>query len=118
MGPEGLREVALTAHARTRALVEKLSAIPGASRVFSGASSHEAALKLPANADEVLRALRAQGILGGYPLARDYTELADAILVCATETKTDDDLADYARKLMRILGWQCKTPPCACEFRP
>lgn len=118
MGPEGLREVALTAHARTRVLMEKLSAIPRVSRVFSGAYFHGAVLKLPANADKVLRALRAQGTPGGYPLACDYTELADTILVRATETKTDDDLADYARKLMRILGWQCKTPPCACEFRP
>lgn len=103
LGPAGLREVALTAHARTRALVDRLSAIPGVSRPFNGAYFHEAVLKLPAKADEVLRALRAQGILGGYPLAQDYAELADAILVCATETKTDDDLADYAQKLQRIL---------------
>ncbi len=113
MGPQGLKEVALASHARTRALVDRLTAIAGVTRVFSGAYFHEAALRLPADADEVLRALRAQGILGGHPLARDYAELADGILVCATETKTDDDLTDYAQKLSRILSRRREAPPCA-----
>jgi glycine dehydrogenase subunit 1 len=113
MGPEGLREVASIAHARTRALVDRLCAIPGVRPAFTGPRFHEAVLHLPAPPDEVLRALRAQGILGGYPLARDYPELADGILVCATETKTDDDLADYAQKLERILSRRREAPPCA-----
>jgi glycine dehydrogenase subunit 1 len=113
MGPQGLKEVALTAHARTRALVERLCALPGVKRAFAGAYFHESVLRLPTNTEEVMRALRAQGILGGHPLARDYPELADAILVCATETKTDDDLADYAQKLERILSRRREAPPCA-----
>ncbi len=113
MGPQGLKEVALTAHARTRALVDKLCAIPGVERIFTGPFFHEVVLRLPARADEVLRALRAQGILGGHPLVRDYPELGDCILVCATETKTDDDLADYAQKLDRILSRRREAPPCA-----
>jgi glycine dehydrogenase subunit 1 len=62
---------------------------------------------------DVLRALRAQGILGGYELGRDYPELADCILVCATETRTDDDLAQYAQQLERILSRRREAPPCA-----
>jgi glycine dehydrogenase subunit 1 len=113
LGPQGLKEVALTSHARTRALVERLTALPSVHRAFTGPYFHEAVLRLPANPHEVLRALRAQGVLGGHPLAGDYAELADAILVCATETKTDDDLDDYAQKLERILSRRREAPPCA-----
>ncbi len=113
MGPQGLREVALMCHARTRALTERLTAIPGVRRAFTAPFFHEVVLRLPADTREVLRALRAQGILGGQPLAGDYAELADGLLVCATETKTDDDLADYAQKLARILSRRREAPPCA-----
>lgn len=113
MGPQGLREVALASHARTRQLAERLTAIAGVRRAFSAPFFHEIVLRLPADTGEVLRALRAQGILGGHALAADYAELADAILVCATETKTDDDLNDYAQELTRILSRRRQAPPCA-----
>jgi glycine dehydrogenase subunit 1 len=113
LGPQGLKNVALACHDRTRALVERLMAIPGVERVFGSPFFHEAVLRLPASAAEVLRALRAQGILGGLALAGDYPELADCVLVCATETKTDDDLDDYAQKLARILSRRREAPPCA-----
>jgi glycine dehydrogenase subunit 1 len=62
---------------------------------------------------DALRALQAQGILGGYPLDRDYPELGDALLVCATETKTEADLRRYAEHLERILSRRREAPPCA-----
>ncbi len=52
-------------------------------------------------------------ILGGYDLGGDYPELADCILVCATETKTDDDIEQYAQQLARILSRRREAPPCA-----
>ena len=50
-----------------------------------------------------LRALEAEGILGGLDLAADYPELGHALLVCATETKTDADIERYAAALGRAL---------------
>ena len=78
--------------------------MPGVKRAFSGAVFHEFVLQLNAPAADVLHALKAQGILGGLALTRDYPELGDALLVCATETKRGDDLARYAANLERILG--------------
>ena len=49
------------------------------------------------------RALRAQGILGGLSLERDYPELRESVLVCVTETKDAADLVDYAGQVARIL---------------
>ncbi|MBI5329636.1 MAG: aminomethyl-transferring glycine dehydrogenase subunit GcvPA [Betaproteobacteria bacterium] len=113
LGPEGLKNVALASHANTRALVERLTAIAGVERVFTGPAFHETVIRVNAPVADVLRALRAQGILGGYDLGADYPELKDCILVCATETKTDEDLAAYAQQLERILSRRREAPPCA-----
>jgi glycine dehydrogenase subunit 1 len=113
LGPQGLKNVALASHANTRALVERLTTIEGVQRVFANAFFHEAAIRVNMPVADVLRALRAQGILGGYALGSDYPELADCILVCATETKTDDDLDAYRQQLERILSRRREAPPCA-----
>ena len=113
LGPQGLKNVALASHANTRALVEKLTAIDGVEQVFPGPYFHEAVIRMSSPVADVLRALRARSILGGYALGNDYPELADCILVCATETKTDDDLNAYAQQLERILSRRREAPPCA-----
>jgi len=113
LGPQGLKNVALSSHANTRALLDKLCAIPGVERVFPGPYFHEAVICVNSPVPDVLRALRAQSILGGYALGPDYPDLADCILVCATETKTDDDLTQYAQQLARILSRRREAPPCA-----
>jgi len=104
LGPEGLARVARACHANTLALASRLTAVRGVSRAFSSAFFHEAALKLPTPAAPVLQALKAQGILGGLDLRPEYPELGPALLVCATETKNEDELARYAGQLERIIG--------------
>jgi len=113
LGPDGLERVAAKSHANTLALMSKLTAIEGVEAVFEGPGFHEAAIRISAPAGDVLRALKAQGILGGYDLSADYPELGQAILVCATETKTEADLQKYAGQLERILSKRREAPPCA-----
>ncbi len=103
LGPEGLERVAAACHANTHRLMEKLCTIPGVSRVFSRPLFHEVVLRVNKPARDVLKALAANNILGGYDLSAHYPELGDAILVCATETKNDADLDAYAASLRRIL---------------
>lgn len=113
LGPQGLKAVALTSHDRTRALLDQLTAIPNVKRAFAGPFFHEVAIRVDGDVESVLRALRAQGILGGYALGRDSPELANAILFCATETKTMGDLDRYGQQLARILSKRREAPPCA-----
>ena len=103
LGAEGLARVAAHSMANTRALVEKLAAVPGVSSLFAGERFHETVLRLPTPAAPVLEKLARQGILGGFDLSRHYPELGDAILVCATETKTEADLDKYAAALAAAL---------------
>jgi glycine dehydrogenase subunit 1 len=51
----------------------------------------------------VLARLRGERILGGFDLAPDYPDLGNALLVCATETKTEGDLDRFAEALARAL---------------
>ena len=104
VGPAGLARVAESSNANAAALAEKLCALPGVTRAFSGPVFHEFVVQFDAPVAGVLQALQAQGILGGLAMTQDYPELGNAMLVCATETKRDDDLTRYAANLKSILG--------------
>jgi len=103
LGPRGLEQVAAACHANTRALVERLTPVPGVRRVFDRPVFHEAVLKLPRPTSEVLDGLLARGILGGFDLSGDYPELGHALLVCATETRDEADLRRYAAALAEVV---------------
>lgn len=102
-GEAGLKRVAGVSHTNTARLVERLTAIDGVERAFEGPYFHEAALRLPKPAAEVVDALADEGVLGGFDLGRAYAGMEDTLLVCATETKTDADLDAYAEALARVL---------------
>lgn len=104
MGPEGLTRQAELSHTNTQALTQKLTAIDGVEQAFTAPNFHEVVLKLNKPAKTVLYGLAEQGILGGLDLKEHYPELGDAILVCATETKTEADLNRYADKLAATLA--------------
>jgi glycine dehydrogenase subunit 1 len=112
LGPEGLARVARASHDSTVKLTSKLVAA-GAEKVFSGPFFHEAVIRTNLENGKLLRSLTGQGIIGGYDLSRDYPELGNAILVCATETKTEADLDRYATQMQRIVSKLSEPPPCA-----
>jgi glycine dehydrogenase subunit 1 len=97
LGPEGLRRIAEKSHASTLALIEELETFKGVKRAFSGPLFHEAVLTLPTSADNVLHALKAQGILAGLNLKEYFPELGNAVLLCVTETKIPADLRKYTK---------------------
>jgi glycine dehydrogenase subunit 1 len=104
LGQEGLARVALTCCRRTEELIDMLCAIDGVDRLFDGPHFHERALKLDRPAGPVLDALAAQGILGGIDLSSTNPEFGNALLVCATETKTRADLEAYRDALRDIMS--------------
>jgi len=104
LGADGLARVAQASHANTQALVAALGEIDGVEPVFAKQPSfHEAVVRLPKPAADVLPRLADQGVLGGYDLAADYPELGDAILVCATEMRTAEEIDRYAATLRDLL---------------
>jgi glycine dehydrogenase subunit 1 len=103
LGAAGLKRVAAASAQRTAQLVRALCQIGGVSEVFDAPRFHEAVLKLDRPVAPVLAALAERGISGGLDLCASYPELGHALLVCATETKTDADIDAYARALADIM---------------
>jgi len=118
LGPDGLERVAAACHAQTLALVDKLTAIKGIERVFNRPVFHEAVLRLDIPVTDALRVLEAQGILGGYDLSEHYPQLGQCMLVCATETRTPEDIEQYAFHLERVVSKRRLDPPCAVKANP
>lgn len=99
LGPEGLARVANESHARLNELVNALTRVKGVKLAFDKARFHEAVLLLDRPAAPVLAELAARGIVGGFDLSTDYPDLGNALLVCATETRTSADIKAYADAL-------------------
>lgn len=114
MGARGLREVAAASHANSASLARGLEAIEGVERVFPGPQFHEFVVRLHAPVRDVLRAMGGQNILAGYSLEQDYPELANCLLVCATEKRGESDRAQYLEHMERIMGKLAK-PPCPVQ---
>jgi len=103
LGPEGLARVANESHARANELVAALTRIKGVKLAFDRPRFHEAVLQLDRPVAPVIAELARRGIVGGFDLSNDYPELGNALLVCATETRTHADIQLYADALNETL---------------
>ena len=103
LGADGLSQVAHRCHHNTHELVTALTQIKGVELVFKAPYFHEALLRLSTPTHYVLQALLSAGITGGYAVDSHYPQLPNTLLVCATEMRTDDDIARYAQTLRQIM---------------
>lgn len=103
-GAQGLEHTAAACYANNNKLVEKLIAIDGVNKVFAGTHFHETVLQLDKPATGVLKALMEKGILGGFDLSLDYPELGDAILVCTTEMRSEEDIDAYVKAMQEVIS--------------
>lgn len=103
MGDEGLHSVAKTCHANATKLLNKLLTIDGVSRISDKPFFHEFTIKLPVNVDPVLKVMHDNGIGAGLHLRSYDTELANCLLVCVTETKTQADIDEYASLMQQAI---------------
>lgn len=105
LGTEGLANVAKTCYANTSQLVDALVRIPGVKRTFSTPCFHETLLSFDKPIDKLLSALKMQGIWGGYTIHQHYSQLpANALLVCVTETRTQEEITRYIDTVTNFLA--------------
>jgi glycine dehydrogenase subunit 1 len=72
-------------------LKQKLSELKGWKVVFTAPVYNEIVVQCP-NPQKVNEKLRAEGIIGGYEMEKEYPELKNALLFCATEMLTKQDI--------------------------
>ena len=84
MGPSGMAQAAKQSMSKAYYLAKKLCEIDGVELVYTGEYFHEFVTTLP-KADQVLKALEENGILGGL-------KLPEGVLWCATEKVTKAEL--------------------------
>jgi glycine dehydrogenase subunit 1 len=104
LGPHGLRDVAALGAARAADL-ERALAAAGAERIHSGEYVNEFAVRVP-DARRAHATLLDRDILAGLPLAEWYPDdpaLRDALLVCATEVTTPDEIDRFAATLREVI---------------
>ncbi|HTV44204.1 MAG TPA: aminomethyl-transferring glycine dehydrogenase subunit GcvPA [Stellaceae bacterium] len=105
LGDAGLIRLARLNHAAAVGLAERLAALPGVALV-NRSLFNEFTLRLPRPAAPVVEALAMMGMLGGIPVSRLYpnrSELADLLLVAATEMVTETDIERLVHGLAEAL---------------
>ncbi|MCW5713280.1 MAG: aminomethyl-transferring glycine dehydrogenase subunit GcvPA [Bauldia sp.] len=105
LGSAGLAKLAAINHANAVRLAEVLATVKGI-RVLNDTFFNEFTIRVPGNAAEIVEKLTQRGILGGVPVSRlepDRPDLADLIVVAATELTTADDRSMFAAALAEVL---------------
>lgn len=105
LGEAGFTGLAEVNHKTAVALARKLEQVKGV-KVLPRAFFNEFAVRLPKPAAEVVDAMAARGILAGVPASRfwpEYEELAEVMIVAATEMNTEADIDAYVAALNEVL---------------
>jgi glycine dehydrogenase subunit 1 len=104
LGEKGLRRLALVNHQKAVALRDALAAVPGV-EILTPRFFNEFAIRVPANAAELVETLAGNGVIAGVPFSRldPAAGLDDVLLVAATETTPDSDITFFAKALTKVL---------------
>jgi glycine dehydrogenase subunit 1 len=105
LGEEGLKRLARLNHARAIQLAGRLTKIKGV-QLVTPTFFNEFTLKLPKPAVDVAYALADKGIIAGVRASRLYPHepsVSNLLIVAATETNTDEDIAAYETALAEVL---------------
>jgi glycine dehydrogenase subunit 1 len=105
LGEAGFTRLAALNHGKAAELADRLARIPGVT-VINDTFFNEFTLRLPKPAAPVVERLARKRILAGVPVSRLYPrrkELRDLLLVAASETTTEKDMAALAAALQEAV---------------
>ena len=105
LGETGFTKLAALNHSKAVTLADRLEKIDGV-EILNDSFFNEFTVKLPTEAATVVEKLAARRILGGVPVSRlipEQPELANLLLVAATETCTETDMNAFAAALREVL---------------
>lgn len=103
LGRQGLKKLAWINLQKAAYALEKLTAIPGVKRKFTGPVFNEFVLEFPAEWEIISRKLEERGILGGLSLGKFYPGLDNCALITVTEKHSREKIDHFARVLEEVL---------------
>jgi glycine dehydrogenase subunit 1 len=103
IGKGGLARVGDLNLLRASALHDQLVVLPGVEPYSDRAYFNEFTVRLPMAGERFYEGMRREGVLPGLPAARLGYYDPNLLIVCATETKDDDDLNVYLNAAMKVL---------------
>ena len=103
LGREGLVELGELLLQRTAYARDALAGLEGVELLHDQPVVREFAVTLEADVDAVIERCAAQGVNPGHPLARDYPEHPNGLLVAITEQRTKADIDRLARTLQAAM---------------
>ncbi len=104
LGRRGLVELGELLVRRTAYARERLAAVEGVELLHTAPVAREFAIRLDAPVAQVLDLVSEEGIAAGYPLAREYPEYEDGLLVAITERRSKEDIDRLAEALGGAIG--------------
>ena len=103
LGSNGLRNVAAHCIKNTDTLKNKLTELDGLKILFDDQCFHEFVVQVQRPADAIIADMAAKGYVAGVNISDDYPALGQCLLLCVTETKTEDDLDEFVAALSECL---------------
>ena len=104
LGPQGMKEVSEANAFNTRYVLKELLKIDGITLKFNNPFFNEFVIDLPKTPSQLrTKILKEDGIYIGLPLKKTYPDMENSLLVCATETKTKEDIDKLAAALRKNL---------------
>ncbi|WP_342043150.1 aminomethyl-transferring glycine dehydrogenase subunit GcvPA [Bacillus sp. OTU2372] len=98
LGKKGVHEMA-AANLQKAHYAKTAFKAAGIEVVFDGFSFNEFVVKLNKPIKEINQTLFLKGIIGGYDLGRDYSELSNHMLIAVTEQRTKDEIDTFVKEL-------------------
>ncbi len=98
LGEKGLKEVATVCMQNSAYLKEKLLET-GIKVLFDSPNFHELVIQTKKNTQKIIEILAQQDFIAGVDLSQHYSELGNAMSICVTETKTQQDIDDFVKIL-------------------
>lgn len=102
MGKEGIKEAALQSLKKSHYAYNQLIKSGTCKPVFNKPFFKEFVVETVLDSDKVNDELLQSGILGGYSLEKDYSELKNSLLFCVTEKRSKEEI-DKLVKLMEVM---------------
>jgi glycine dehydrogenase subunit 1 len=115
LGRQGIVELGELLVRRTAYARRRLAAVDGVELLHEAPVAREFAVRLAAPVAAVLDRVSEEGIAAGYPLAREYPEHPDGLLVAITERRSRADIDRLADALGRAVAETARAGPPAAE---